>query len=260
MDPHLLEKRVSDALRYLRNQKDQLAKLRGRVARLEQTMNLCLGSDAALWLFRNRGERMDPTVPIFDEGRAEFHAARYRFAASYVRGQQVLDIACGTGYGCRMLIELGAAQSVTGMDLAEDALNYARQTHGVAGTVFLSGDVTRIPADDRSFDVVVSFETIEHVEHSELAVQEFARVLRPEGCLICSTPNQWPLAIAPFHRRVFDRDSFTALLRPHFSQLQLFNQNSGTEFEFNRGQPAGIVPTTSENEHLAECFLALCRI
>ena len=258
MDQQNLEKRVNDALQYIRNQREQIAALRDRVTRLETTLEQCLGSEEGLWLYRNRSERMDPTVPIFDAGRAEFHLARYRFAAAYVSGKDVLDIACGTGYGTRLLCEIGKAKRVTGVDIDEAAVAYAMKKHWLPAASYLVGSVTQIPLPADSVDVVVSFETIEHVDEDEATVAEFARVLRPQGTLVCSTPNGWPLEIAPHHKKVFERDSFLALLQPHFRLIELFNQNSGTSFEYNRGQPAGIIPTTDENHQTAECFLAVC--
>lgn len=259
METKTLDQKVADALQFIRNQREQIAHLRERIGRLESLLEHCLGSEEGLWLYRNRSERMDPTVPIFDPGRAEFHLARYRFAARHVAGQAVLDIACGTGYGSRHLAEEGQAANVTGVDICPEAIRYARSKHGLANIGYLLGSVTSIPLPDASVDVVVSFETIEHVDEDEQSVAEFARVLRPGGRLICSTPNGWPLEIAPHHKKVFDRDSFLRLLQPRFAEIELFNQNSGTPFFYNHGQPAGIQPTTDENQALAECFLAVCR-
>lgn len=259
METKTLEQKLSDALQYIRNQREQLAQLRERVSRLENLFEHCLGSQEGLWLYQNRSERMDPTVPIFDSGRAEFHLARYRFASSYVAGKEVLDIACGTGYGSRHLAEAGRAANVTGIDICPEAIQYARSRHCLPNTGYLVGSVTAIPLPVESFDAVVSFETIEHVDEDVEAVAEYARVLRPGGLLICSTPNGWPLEIAPHHRKVFDRESFLRLLQPRFATIELFNQNSGTPFPYNHGQPAGIQPTTDGNHATAECFLAVCR-
>ena len=85
-------------------------------------------------------------------------------------------------------------------------------------------------------------------------------MLRPQGLLICSTPNMWPLEIAPHHVRVYNRDSFLNVLSAHFDVLELFNQNSGTQFAFNREQERGIIPTDDSNHELAECFLAVARL
>jgi SAM-dependent methyltransferase len=110
-----------------------------------------------------------------------------------------------------------------------------------------------------SFDVVTSFETIEHVPDDVALVEEFHRVLKPDGWLIISTPNQWPLADTPYHVREYDRASFIRVLDEKFACEEFYNQNSGSDTPLNRGQPAGIVSTTSENQHLAECYIAICR-
>jgi SAM-dependent methyltransferase len=107
--------------------------------------------------------------------------------------------------------------------------------------------------------VIISFETIEHVPDDHSLIEEFFRVLRPGGHLIVSTPNQWPLEDAPFHVREYDRNSFLHVLESRFDCLELYNQNSGSETPLNHGQPRRIVATTATNEHLAECFIAVCR-
>jgi hypothetical protein len=90
-------------------------------------------------------------------------------------------------------------------------------------------------------------------------IEEFYRVLRPDGQLIVSTPNQWPLKDAPFHVREYDRTAFVGLLDSRFHCLELYNQNSGCATPHNHGQTRGIVATTAGNEDLAECYLAVCR-
>src|SRR5437667_10028853 len=103
------------------------------------------------------GERMipesTPAAPFWE------HIYRYRFATRFVRGRRVLDIACGEGYGAAALARAGAAR-VIGIDLSEEACEHARQKYGVDAR---SGDAHRIPLPDRSVDVIVSFETIEHL-------------------------------------------------------------------------------------------------
>jgi SAM-dependent methyltransferase len=90
-------------------------------------------------------------------------------------------------------------------------------------------------------------------------IEEFHRVLRPNGQLIVSTPNQWPLKNTPFHVREYDRNSFIAVLESCFNCLEIYNQNSDSDTPLNHGQARGIVPTTPENDGLAECFIAVCR-
>ncbi len=211
------------------------------------------------WLQENRLERMDATVEIFDPKRREFHLDRYRFAARRVRGRQVLDCACGTGYGVRLLREIGSAASVVGIDVDDKAIRYACQKHQINSATFICSSGECLPLADNSVDIVTSFETVEHVPDDVALVEDFYRVLRPSGTLIISTPNQWPLKDAPFHVREYDRKAFANLLEPCFHCVEFYNQNSGCATPHNHDQSRGIVATTSDNEHLAECYLVVCR-
>jgi SAM-dependent methyltransferase len=96
----------------------------------------------------------------------------------------VLDVACGTGYGSRLLARKAA---VSGVDRAEEAVAQARSR--VDGT-FVVADIPPIPFPGDSFDFVVSFETVEHIPQDREFVREIRRVLRPGGCLLISTPNE----------------------------------------------------------------------
>lgn len=220
---------------------------------------LHLAEETTQWLEQNRLERMDATVDVFDPKRREFHLDRYRFAAKRVQGRQVLDCACGTGYGVRLLREQGLAARVIGVDIAAASIKYAWKHHGVSSAMYLCASGDRLPLVDASVDLVTSFETIEHVSNDGFLVNEFYRVLRPNGKLIVSTPNQWPLENTPFHVREYDRNSFVAVIESRFDCLELYNQNSGSDTPLNHGQTRGIVATTPKNEHLAECFIAVCQ-
>lgn len=167
-------------------------------------------------------ERMVP-----DEAHARIfweHIARYRFAKEFVRGKRVLDIACGEGYGAAALAKAGAV-SVTGVDIASDVCEHARRKYGLDAR---AGDAESIPLPDRSIDMVVSFETIEHLNNPAAFLGECARVLGPEGTLIVSTPNR-PVYSAgggqnPFHRLEFDESEFVDLLRSRFRTVRLYTQ------------------------------------
>jgi SAM-dependent methyltransferase len=167
-------------------------------------------------------ERM---VPEEAHGRTFWeHIGRYRFAKSFVRGKRVLDIACGEGYGAAALALAGAA-AVVGIDVDTDVCDHARRKYGLDAR---AGDARAIPLPDRSMDVVVSFETIEHVDDPAAFLGECARVLVPNGMLIVSTPNR-PVYSGdgrhnPFHRVEFDEREFVELLRFKFQEIRLFTQ------------------------------------
>jgi SAM-dependent methyltransferase len=167
-------------------------------------------------------ERM---VPEEAHGRIFWeHIARYRFAKDFVRGKRVLDIACGEGYGASSLAKAGAA-SVVGVDIAADVCEHARRKYAIDARV---GDAQAIPLPNRSVDVIVSFETIEHVNAPAEFLQECVRVLAPAGTLIISTPNRpvysGEASQNPFHRIEFDEDEFLNLLRSRFKAIALFVQ------------------------------------
>lgn len=253
-----MEQRLNEALEYIRNQRKQMEQLRQRVARMETALDLCLGSEEGKWLWQNRSERMDPLVPVFDPVRAEFHVARYKFAAGYSRERNVADVASGTGYGCKILATKGRARKVTGFDICPEATQYAKKYYRSSRLEFRTAPAEKLDVADDSFDLLTSFETIEHVDDDQIMIDELARVLIPGGKLICSTPNNWPLDIAPHHKRVYDRDSFCRLLETRFRILAMYCQNSGTDWKYNHDQPAGIKLSTDENHTTAECFVALC--
>lgn len=238
---------------------NRLRELNRKLNNLERVLDIIVADPIHAWLYKNRGERMDATVDLFERGRREFHLARYKFACGYAEGKIVADIACGTGYGTKLIVVGGKAKKAIGVDIDLETIEYAKETHMAKDVEFVcaSGDRTGIP--ENSIDVVVSFETVEHVRDDLAVLREFHRILRPGGTLICSTPNNWPLEVSPYHVRVYDRNSFEKLLSRCFDNIELYSQNSGTEFGFNHGQPAGIWRTTVDNEKTAECMISVCR-
>lgn len=125
--------------------------------------------------------------------RSDAHVARYQWAGGYVKpGDRVLDAACGLGYGCHLLRSQTRAASVTGVDASQSAIDYASACFPGNG----GEQVGRLPGAlagfaDGSFEVVVSFETLEHVAEPAALVAEYFRVLSPGGRLIVSVPNDW---------------------------------------------------------------------
>jgi SAM-dependent methyltransferase len=162
------------------------------------------------------GERL--TSDLTGETPVE-HWHRYLLARELARGRDVLDIACGEGYGSALMAQV--ATSVVGMDVAEDAVVHATAAYPAANLRFERGDARRIPLPDASVDLVVSFETLEHfVEHDEFLL-EARRVLRPGGALLVSTPERdtyspEALPANPYHAKELTEAEFDALLRAHF--------------------------------------------
>jgi SAM-dependent methyltransferase len=160
-----------------------------------------------------------------EPGVDALHFKRYDFAAPFCDGRRVLDAGCGVGYGAARLAK--EAASVVGVDVSEEAIAYA-QTHYAASNVsFAAMDVSALALGDASFDVVCSFETIEHVDDAERALGELARVLNSDGTLVISTPQVKRTTTSPanpYHHVEFARNDFEALLRRHFESVELFGQ------------------------------------
>src|SRR5688572_13586982 len=118
------------------------------------------------------------------------HWHRYAFALPLARGRRVLDAACGEGFGSALLA--GAATSVIGVDIDPQAVSHARGRYGArAGLDYREADCTRLDAlPEASFDLIVSFETLEHVAEQERMLDGFARLLAPDGVLLVSTPDK----------------------------------------------------------------------
>ena len=157
------------------------------------------------------------------------HWHRYHFAARWAEGREVLDVACGEGYGTALLAGRGARR-VTGVDLAPAAIAHARRTYGnLANVQFVEASCTQMPLPDASFDLVVSFETLEHIEAQREFIQEVARVLKPDGLVVLSCPNKLEYSdkrqfANEFHVKELYRDELAALVSAKFPALQWYGQ------------------------------------
>ncbi|WP_374604278.1 class I SAM-dependent methyltransferase [Arenimonas sp.] len=172
------------------------------------------------------GERYTP-----ERGReiAYEHWHRYALARPLAAGRRVLDAACGEGYGSALMARAGGR--VLGLDADVETIEHARRRYaGVPGLVFEQADATALGAlPDASFDLVLSFETLEHVQAQEALLDGFARLLAPGGLLLVSTPDKRVYTdltgeVNPHHVRELYRDEFEALLAPRFPHRRLFGQ------------------------------------
>lgn len=139
------------------------------------------------------------------------HVKRYQFAASHVRGDRVLDLACGVGYGTRILADAHPeCVEVVGVDLASSAVAYARSQYGGNRIHFEQEDAFSF-RDSRGFDTIVSLETIEHLPDPAAIVRRFAELLRPGGRIIASVPVTPSVDVNPHHLHDFTERSFLRL-------------------------------------------------
>ena len=135
----------------------------------------------------------------------------------------MLDAGSGEGYGTAILASAGAASAV-GIDLDEESITHARERYG---QMFEAADIASLPFDNASFDLVVCFETIEHLDDDVGALRELRRVLADDGLLIISTPNRDEYLVEnEFHKREYAPAEFDALLAEHFAERHwLYQQN-----------------------------------
>jgi ubiquinone/menaquinone biosynthesis C-methylase UbiE len=172
------------------------------------------------------GERLETF--IFSENTNE-HLHRYALAIELARGLSVLDIACGEGYGCNLLASVAA--KVTGVDIDAATIQRAKQKYPASNVQFTTGACHAIPFPDHSFDLLVSFETIEHHDQHQAMMQEIKRVLKPEGTLIISSPDKKyysdePDYKNPFHVAELYKHEFEALMEKYFKHIQHLSQRS----------------------------------
>jgi len=157
------------------------------------------------------------------------HWHRYAFARALARDRRVVDAACGEGYGSALLAQ-GGAREVVGVDISAQAVEHARKRYaGIANLRFEQGDCTALSLPDASCDLVVSFETLEHVAAQQALVAGFARILSTDGVLVISSPDKHAYSDVSgfrneFHVRELYRDELLALLAPHFPHVRLYGQ------------------------------------
>lgn len=185
------------------------------------------------------GERFMPEVrgPIWYE-----HWHRYAAVAPLAVGKRVLDAACGEGYGSYLLAH--DATAVTGVDVAADAVAHATQRYARSNLRFAVGSVTGLPLPAASVDLIVSFETIEHLREQEQMLAEFRRVLAADGVLVVSSPNR-PVynegggVENHFHVRELDRAELEAVLTPGFPRQAWYAQRVIAQSVLWAEAPAG---------------------
>jgi SAM-dependent methyltransferase len=190
------------------------------------------------------GERVIPgqvDVDLLNE-----HLARYAFAARLARGKRVLDAGCGAGYGAAELA--AAAERVVGLDRAAEAVDFARANYQAPNLSFEQASCTPLPHPDGSFDLVVAFEVIEHLENWREFLREARRVVAPGGQFIVSTPNKLYYTESrgeqgenPFHVHEFEFEEFRAELEAVFSHVALFLENHVEGVTFQPHEPGHTV-------------------
>jgi SAM-dependent methyltransferase len=174
------------------------------------------------------GER---TLPGIDVENYWFrrHETAYVALAPWVQGAVVLEAGAGEGYGAAMLAR--SAQQVLAVDYDRDAACHAAAEYPEIGVV--RGNLAGLPVRSASVDAVVNLQVIEHLWDQPQFIAECARVLRPAGTLVVTTPNRITFSpgrdtpLNPFHTRELNAAELTELLAPHFDVVRMYGVHHG---------------------------------
>ncbi|MEZ5987626.1 MAG: methyltransferase domain-containing protein [Planctomycetota bacterium] len=172
------------------------------------------------------GERF---VPGVDPDLEVEHRSRYAFARALARGRRVLDAGCGEGYGAAMLAEVAAA--VTGVDVSAEAVARAAARYARPGLRFVEvGPDGPFPPEEGGYDLVTSFEVLEHVADPGGYLDRLAAAMAPGGLLVLSSPNGPYYRDErgehnPYHVHEPDLDELARWLRARWRQVRVLGQN-----------------------------------
>ncbi|MDI6527831.1 methyltransferase domain-containing protein [Pseudomonas otitidis] len=200
---------------------------------LQKVTSVVMSTYPLSFLEAERGLHMDMLRDVGE--RSDAHVIRYDWACNYIKpGDRVLDAACGLGYGAHLIRNLTGASRVIGVDGSEHSIEYANKLYGTSENQvdYLCGMLPEFLArfPDSSFDVVVSFETLEHVEEPQALLEEFDRILVPGGRVIVSVPNDWSDETGedpnPYHLHVYDWQKLKQQLSKHFILENAFAQTA----------------------------------
>jgi SAM-dependent methyltransferase len=159
------------------------------------------------------GERLHAGDALFAVDLAR-HEAAYEFARERLPAGRVLDLGCGTGYGAHFLAR--HHDRVFGLDRVFPE----RRNRG--GARFLRGDLRGIPLAPRSFELIASFQVIEHLEDPTPYLEAIARLVSEDGQAILTTPNiLMSDGVNPYHVHEYTSEELEALLRRYFASVEM---------------------------------------
>lgn len=169
------------------------------------------------------GEQM---IPEYNKGQIIYfeHLIRYLFASQFVKDKIVLDAACGSGYGSKILA-LAGAKKVIGVDIRKDVVKYAKENYSHKNIEYKVCDLSLLNLPEKSIDVVVSFETIEHVEDPEVLMKRLKGFLKKDGVAVWSTPDKKHTTHDnEFHLHEMSLSEFRGVLKKMFKFNVFFKQ------------------------------------
>ena len=159
------------------------------------------------------------------------HTQRYQLAKSFLFGKDVLDINCGHGVGVELLAE--TARRVISMDVSDYLVGDAKTRHEAEKISYATGSLEEIPLPSASVDVVTWFDPHGPVDSYSAYISEIKRVLRSDGKLILSTPEQLTFAVeAEQINRSYNREHAENYLNEILGKFFLHVSSGSQEIEF----------------------------
>lgn len=188
---------------------------------------------------------------LYDE-----HLIRYELVKPFVVNKIVLDIASGSGYGAEIIAQAGA-RKVIGIDASLEATQQAQQLYTKEEIIFQTGNAEALELEDKSVEVITSFETIEHLHNYKAYLQELVRVLTAEGVAFISTPNRDVFGQKnPFHIKEFTKKEFREELEQYFNHVTVLEQYNGLATVITDSEQGNIFVQGQTNQALY--FIAVC--
>lgn len=174
----------------------------------------------------DRGERLIPREN--EPWELADHLSRYIFVQNFLnRGERILEVGCGVGYGLRKLSNAVPTTSI-GIDVSREAVLFAKKSGSFQNCLeFAVMDGSNLGFRDNTFDAVFSLEVVEHVMDYQKFIQESSRVLKLGGTYVISTPNRnysRRFIQCPFHTREFTRDELLLILNILFKEVQIYGK------------------------------------
>ena len=166
------------------------------------------------------------------------HFCAYKFSKNFVSGKDVLDIGCGEGYGSDFMA--GYAKSVLGIDYDQAVIDFAKNKYHRTVVKFFVLDIKNLDNLNRKFDVICSFQNIEHIRDTRKLLKDISSLLNDDGVFICSTCNikdSSPGSKVPFnkfHVKEYLISEFKELLKGHFSSVEISGLRRGIALKFYR--------------------------
>jgi len=161
-----------------------------------------------------KGER---GVVLNIENHDEMLVKRYDFANLFNNCSLVLDLCCGSGFGAEILAK--KAWRVDAIDKEADAIDFAKKFHDKGNIQWFVETFPPIFKKDKLYDLVVSHESIEHMEDDDAFLAEVKRVMSDDATLCMTTPQKNDKPPAKWHYREYSKEEYKKLLKKHFSDV-----------------------------------------